>query len=61
MPTIQQPLAREDMKVINGGQTPPRQEYLVPGRQQRVGWQNDPNAQPERALQSGRRENSYPG
>ena len=61
VPTIQQSSAREDMKVINGGQAAPRQEYLVPGRQPRVGWQNDPNALPERALQSGRREDSYPG
>jgi hypothetical protein len=63
VPALQQPFAREEMKVINGGQAqaPPRQEYLVPGRQQRIGWQDTPNTQPERALQSGHREDSYPG
>jgi capsular polysaccharide biosynthesis protein len=60
VPSLQQPMAREDVKMIDGP-IPPRQEYLVPGQEPRVGWHRKPHNQPERALQPSRKDDAFPG
>lgn len=52
LPSGQQEV-RNDIRLINGGQEP-KQEYLVPGAQPRVGWQNT-------EVKPLRRDDSFPG
>lgn len=62
LPSLAPPPAtgQQEMRVINGGQQ--RQEYLLPGRQQRTGWHNPQttNTNPNANTPS-RREDSFPG
>jgi succinoglycan biosynthesis transport protein ExoP len=61
LPSSPQSLARDDMRVINGGQSQPRQQYLVPGRQHPIGWQNGTDPRAGQLAQPERKEDTFPG